>query len=324
MGFQWPPGRGIPGRVLESKKTHVTNDAANDPLVSPEMLLTLGLRNVLCVPVFDVHAEVIAFFALHDKEGGDFLPADVEIAEGIAQVASIAIQNALAYRRIQQAEEALRRLSTRLINTQDEERRRIARELHEATAQDLAAIRMSLGRLERSSPRPSIPAREALEESLHLCDQAISDIRTLSYLLHPPILEEAGLRSAVKWYALGFSKRSGIGVNLEIPENLGRLPRDHETTLFRILQECLTNIHSHSGGQQAQIRVTRESGYVSMEVQDDGKGMAGLQNRDAPPDVEMGVGIPGMRERVRQFHGTFELLSAPGRGTTVRVLLPLA
>jgi PAS domain S-box-containing protein len=324
MGLQWPPGGGILARVLEGRKTYVTNDAVNDPLVSSEMLLALGLRNILCVPVLDVHSEVIAFFALHNKETGDFLPADIEIAEGIAQVASIAIQNALAYRRIQQAEEALRRLSTRLINTQDEERRRIARELHEATAQDLAALRMSLGRLERSAPRLSNPAREALGESLHLSDQAISEIRTLSYLLHPPILEEAGLRSAVKWYALGFSKRSGIGVNVEIPENLGRLPRDHETTLFRILQECLTNIHSHSGGHQVQIRMIRESGHVSMEVQDDGKGMASLQNRDPSPDVEWGVGIPGMRERVRQFHGTFELISAPGRGTTVRVLLPLS
>lgn len=324
MGFQWPPGSGIPGRVLESKKTYVTNDAENDLLVSADLRIALGLRSVLCVPVLDAQAEVIAFFALHNKEGGDFLAADVEIAEGIAQVASIAIQNALAYRRIQQAEEALRRLSTRLINTQDEERRRIARELHEATAQDLAALRMSLGRLERSAPRLSVPAREALEESFHLSDQAISEIRTLSYLLHPPILEEAGLRSAVKWYALGFSKRSGINVDIEIPDNLGRLPRDLETTLFRILQECLTNIHTHSGGQKAQVRLTRESRHISMEVIDDGKGMSDGHNLEMSPDVQMGVGIAGMRERVRQFHGMFQLISTPGHGTTVRVMLPIA
>jgi two-component system NarL family sensor kinase len=170
----------------------------------------------------------------------------------------------------------------------------------------------------------SSPGREVLEESFHLSDQAISEIRTLSYLLQPPILEEVGLGLAVHWYALGFSKRSGIGVNVEIPEDLGRLPRDHETTLFQFLQECLTNIHSHSGGRRAQIRMSRESGHVSLEVQDDGKGMDGLPDRNPSREVEIGVGISGMRERVRQFERTFELISAPGRGTTVRVQLPLA
>lgn len=324
MEFTWMPGIGFPGRVLETKKTYITNDAVHDPLVAPDVRSAFDLRSALWVPILDIHAEVIAFFALHNKEGGDFESSDVEIAEGIAQVASIAIQNAFAYRRIQQAEESLRRLSTRLINTQDEERRRIARELHEATAQDLSALRMSLGRLERSTSRLPASAREALEESLHLSEQAISDIRTLSYLLHPPLLEEAGLQSAVKWYALGFPKRSGIGVRVEIPDDLGRLPRDHETTLFRILQECLTNIHTHSGGQRAQIRLTCECGHVSMEVIDDGKGMAGGPNRETLPDNQLGVGIAGMRERVRQFHGTFELVSTPGRGTTVRVMLPIA
>jgi PAS domain S-box-containing protein len=324
MHLAWPPGVGIPGRVLESKKTYLTNDAAHDPLIPAKMRKALGLQRVLSVPILDARGEVIAFFALHNKQGGDFVESDVEAVEGIAQVASVAIQNALAYQRIQQAESELRRLSAQLINSQDEERRRIARELHETTAQDLAALRMSLGRVNRTASHLPAPAQEAIQEALQLSDRLIQAVRTLSYVLHPPLLDVAGLCSAVTWYAEGFSKRSGIDVEVELADGLGRFPREYETTLFRIMQECLTNVHNHSGSRRARVRMARENGHVLMEVQDFGKGMAGWSGREPASDAQFGVGIAGMRERVKQYHGTLDIDSTRGKGTTVRVVLPIA
>jgi signal transduction histidine kinase len=323
VDFTWPLGVGIPGWVLDHKRTYVTNDAARDSLIVPAMRESLGLRSVLCSPVLDIHGDVIAFFALHNKKDGDFRDSDVETVEGIAQVASIAIQNALAYYRLQKAEDDLRRLSARLINSQDEERRRIARELHETTAQDLAALRMSIGRIKRTISRPSGTTQEAIDESLDLSNQVIAAVRTLSYVLHPPLLEEAGLQGAVAWYATGFSKRSGINVEVDLPDDVGRLPREYETTFFRIMQECLTNVHNHSGSSRAYIRIARCNGIATMEVKDDGKGIPGWSNASLSSGAQIGVGIAGMRERVKQFHGTLEVESAPGTGTTVRVTLPI-
>jgi PAS domain S-box-containing protein len=322
MAFKWPNHLGISRWILENKKTYVTNDAANDPLISTEVRQAISPRNLLCAPVFDSDAEVIGFLASYNKQKGDFGAEDVETIEGIAQVASIAIQNALAYRRAQQAEGDLRRLSSRLINSQDEERRRIARELHGTTAQDLAALRMSLGRIKRTNANLSAASKELIDDCLDLSNQVIGAVRTLSYLLHPPMLEEAGLQTAVAWYASGFSKRSGISVMVDLPDEVGRLPREYETTLFRIMQECLTNVHTHSGSQRARVRIGRENGFVYMEVQDDGKGIPSLSGGGESLGAEMGVGIAGIRERVKQFHGTLELDSAPGKGTTVRVILP--
>lgn len=301
----------------------MTNDAANDPLIPLETRKALGLRSVLSVPILDSQGEVIAFFALHNKQGGDFIESDVEMVEGIAQVASIAIQNALAYHRIQQAESDLRRLSSRLINSQDEERRRIARELHETAAQDLAALRMSLGRIERAISHLPASAQEAIQEALQISEQLIRAVRTLSYVLHPPLLDVAGLNSAVMWYAEGFSKRSGVNVEVELSDGLGRFSREYETTLFRIMQECLTNVHNHSGSPRARVRMARENGHILMEVQDFGKGMTGCPSRGIASSEQLGVGIAGMRERVKQFHGTLEIESTSGHGTTVRVILPI-
>jgi PAS domain S-box-containing protein len=323
MKFKWPPGVGIPGWVLEHGKTYLTNDASRDPLILPEVREAFGLRSVLCVPVFDIRGEVIAFFALHNKRAGNFEPSDVETVEGISQVTSNAIQNALAYRRIRRAEQDLRRLSARLINSQDAERRRIARDLHEGTMQDLAGLRMSLARVKRILHDLPSPVSEMIDETLELSDKVIQEVRTMSYLLHPPMLDEAGLGLVVSWYASGFSERSGIEVAVEVPANLGRLHRDYETTLFRVMQECLTNVHRHSESKWARVCIVREPLCISMEVQDSGKGMATNFNRMSSSRAQLGVGIAGMHERIKQFHGTFQVDSTLGHGTAVRVTLPI-
>lgn len=220
-----------------------------------------------------------------------------------------------------QIEGELRRLSQKLLRTRDDERRAIARELHESTGQTLAAVKMSLGRLREVLPEGDPRLTRALESAVQLAETAIREVRTLSYLMHPPMLDEAGLRSAVRWYAKGFTERSGIPIEVFIPEDFGRQRQEVETTLFRIVQEALTNIHRYSGSRTASIRLTSEGGSVHAVIQDDG---CGLPSPVAPDGVDfpLGVGILGMKERVQQLNGTFEIYTTAGKGTTIRATLP--
>lgn len=222
-----------------------------------------------------------------------------------------------------QAEITLRRLSARLLQLQDEERRRIARELHDSTAQSLAALSMNLTVVEAEAERLSDEAKKALGESLALAKHSTRELRTLSYLLHPPLLDESGLISAVRWYVDGFSQRSGIRVDLELPSQPCRFPTEVETALFRIMQECFTNTLKHSGSATASIRLALDELHVVMEIRDQGKGMpASVTKYEGDRVSGLGVGLMGMRERVRQLHGELGLESGSW-GTAVTVTLPL-
>ena len=185
---------------------------------------------------------------------------------------------------------------------------------------------MLLARLNRTSDRLSGDERSALAESLSLADQSMSQIRTLSYLLHPPFLDETGLLSALRWYAAGFAERSGIKVDLEVPESFERMPLDVETALFRIVQESLINIHRHSGSQTARIRLRSDAETLVLEIEDLGHGIppASLKRITSRGGVA-GVGIAGMSERVEQLGGRLDVTSSDRgqTGTTVRVRLPL-
>lgn len=223
------------------------------------------------------------------------------------------------------AEESLRRLSGRLMELQDGERRRIARELHDSIGQCLTAIKINLDILDRNLPKSDLDSRtaKALAEGLSLSEQCSSDTRTISYLLHPPLLDERGLASAIHWYADGFAQRSGIRLSMDLPSDDARLPQPVETTLFRIVQESLTNIHRHSGSTMAEIRLLIDAESVMLEVRDEGHGMPASSLRRCNGSGRMlGVGIAGMRERVRQFGGRLDILS-DSRGTQVRATLPL-
>jgi signal transduction histidine kinase len=218
----------------------------------------------------------------------------------------------------EQAEQAVHALSGRLLQLQDEERRRIARELHDITAQNVSAITLNLVRLGQLLPNGDERPRKILAESLALGEESLREIRTLSYLLHPPMLDELGLTKALEWYLDGFAKRSGIQVNLTAAPGLGRLPAEVETTLFRVMQESLTNIHRHSGSSTAAVALRRDTSTVTLEIRDEGHGMA-------PPSSagrDLGVGIRGMHERLRQFGGRLEI-DTGAQGTTVRAVLPL-
>ena len=220
------------------------------------------------------------------------------------------------------AEEELRRLSGQLLRLQDEERRRIARDLHDSTGQNLVALATMLGQLRPSIPLRDRKSRKLLSECQTLADRCISEIRTLSYVLHPPVLDQAGLEDAIRDYVKGFTSRSGIQVELELSPRVGRMARDIELAVFRVVQESLANIQRHSGSQQAKIRIDRNSD-LRLEISDLGRGVtANVQKGEEEPRFEVGVGVPSMQERVKLIGGRFDFESS-SHGTTVRVTIPL-
>jgi len=216
------------------------------------------------------------------------------------------------------AEQELQRLTAHLLNLQDEERRRIARELHDVTAQNLFVINLNLSRLQRGRIEAS-EAQVVLTESRELCDQALQEIRTLSYLLHPPMLDQAGLAGALRWYVAGFTKRSGIDIKMAGGPEIGRLPSDIEMALFRIVQESLTNIRRHSGSSFAEIRLEKDEDQVILQIRDQGRGMPKLVSTESE---SLGVGIAGMRQRIRQFGGVLEIESSD-QGMVVTARVPI-
>jgi len=245
----------------------------------------------------------------------------VPIADETRPNSVLAVMRDLTERK--QAEKALRGLSTRLLQFQDEERRRVARELHDAIGQNLVGLVTNLTVAHRSAGRIHPKARQALSGSLEIAERCLKEMRTLSYLLHPPLLDEDGLPSALAWYADGFAERSGIKIDLKVSPNFGRLPQEVETTLFRVVQESLTNVHRHSKSPIASIRLSRRSTGVRLEIRDKGQGMPAKVLRSGNPNGQLGVGIMGMRERARQLGGRLEIASSR-RGTTVRLVIPHA
>jgi signal transduction histidine kinase len=219
------------------------------------------------------------------------------------------------------AERELRKLTARLINLQDEERRRIARELHDGATQNIAAIIMNVSRLKETTVDPDPAVAELLDDSQLLATQSLNELRTLSYLLHPPILDQAGLVHALRWFIRGFSERSGIHVDTAGLQNIGRLPQDVETALFRVVQESLTNVRRHSGSDTASILLERAGAEVRLQISDRGHGMRRGACTATDGEAELGVGISGMRQRLIQLGGRLEIDSSEN-GTTITAVVP--
>jgi signal transduction histidine kinase len=248
--------------------------------------------------------------------------AEAELARKELQVANANLEMRVRLRtaELERERREVQDLSSQLLQAQDEERRRISRELHDSTGQLVAALTMNLARLKSEQMWSNPSANALVADTTKIVDEMSRQLRTMSYLLHPPMLDEMGLLSAVKWYVDGFSSRSAIQVSLDCAD-LGRLPGEFEITLFRLVQESLTNIHRHSGSKTARIRLNRNDTEISLEVSDQGKGFTTTTHAgDALP--RSGVGIPGMKERVRRFGGTFNISSSPD-GTRVQACLPI-
>ena len=212
--------------------------------------------------------------------------------------------------------------SARLSQAQDEERRRIARELHDSTGQDLAALTMNLGylrvRAEHVNPEISDPAANCED----LARQISTELRTISYLLHPPLLDQMGLASALDWFIEGFKSKTEIDVALDLPTNLERLPRDVETAMFRIVQEGLTNIHRHSGSSTAAVVLHHDRNDITLQIKDEGKGIPKEALSKIGRGQSVGVGLRGMRERVSDLGGHMEIRSS-GKGTELKFIIPM-
>jgi signal transduction histidine kinase len=353
-GMTFKPGVGMAGRVWsEGRPIWVPNLATDPDFIRAPMASSLGLRAAMGVPISagrEVYG-VMSFFASRvqppdetllpmmatlGSQIGQFIERrraeedlrqahaglEMKVARRTEQLSLMnrALQDEIAERR--QAEDSLRLLSTRLLRVQDEERQRLARDLHDSTAQSLAGLSMNLAVAQERREALDNRTRTALDESEALAQHCSREIRSLSYLLHPPLLTEVGLVAAVRWCADGFAQRSGIAIELDLSEGFGRLPADVENALFRIVQECLANVQRHSGSPTAHIRMHRQGRRVTLEVRDEGRGMPpGLTSRGDAVE-SLGVGLLGMRERVRQLGGRFEIDSGPG-GATIRVLIAI-
>jgi signal transduction histidine kinase len=251
----------------------------------------------------------------------------VRMVSGVAVAAIIVIllinfgRLLLELRNRMRAEAAVRRLSSHILRLQDAERRKVARDIHDGIGQYFAASKMSV-QVVLQGELLSAAQKKALEEASSLMEQGMAEARTLSHLLHPPLLDEMGFRAAAEWYVNGFSQRSKIEVKLIAPQNLDNIPKDVELVLFRVLQEALANIHRHSGSTRAEVRIAAATGRVAMEVEDWGKGIAPALLADFRRKIGTGVGLAGMRERVDDFDGEMDLASQ-GRGTLLRVQMPL-
>ncbi|HEY1676738.1 MAG TPA: ATP-binding protein [Candidatus Sulfotelmatobacter sp.] len=213
--------------------------------------------------------------------------------------------------------------ASRLQTMQDEERKRLARELHDSVGQTLAALSMNIGMVQAQSHKLDALGARAVSDNAGLVEQVSREIRTISHLLHPPLLDIAGLASALRWYVDGFSERSNIKVDLEISSDFRRLPDELEIAIFRIVQECLTNIHRHSGSMTATIRLYQEGDSLTIQVQDRGKGIPAEKQHELMELGGGGVGFAGMRERLRRLGGTLQLKSDES-GTIVSATLKVA
>jgi signal transduction histidine kinase len=247
----------------------------------------------------------------------ELLRGRADLEQGVHERTTELLQKTLEMseqaRQLDEANASLRQLSARLLTLQDDERRRIASHLHDSTGGWITALAMNLSVVQGEAKNLSAKAKIVLADSLEMLRDMSDDLRTVSHLLHPPLLDEMGLQSALRWYVDEFSKRSQIPVELEISPGLRRLARDCETAIFRIVQEALTNVHRHSGSPRASICLTRDHGEVHLEVRDWGTGIQAMHHGMPPPN---GVGLQGMRERIRQLGGQFEVRST-AKGTSV-------
>ncbi len=240
--------------------------------------------------------------------------------DGVVTQIGAMVQDVTALKR---AENTVRWLSGRLLQLRDDERRRLARDLHDSLGQILTAVKMNLSFLGRDTTHLDERSRNAVTESKDLIDGCIKEVRTLSHLLHPPMLDEVGLLPAIRWFVTGFSQRSGVEVQLDLPPTLNRLPVELEIAVFRAVQESLTNVHRHSGSPTAKVSLRVENSQVHLQVIDHGCGIPPQKLSSRQENATIGIGILGMRERMRQLGGQLEIQSL-GEGTIVQVILPLS
>jgi signal transduction histidine kinase len=278
---------------------------------------TLGWTYSRAVPLLDPNGAIVEWFGAASD-----VTARREAEERYRKLAQTLDAEVRARtRELEEQSNQVRELSWRLLRSQDDERRHIARELHDSAGQTLTVLGINLAQLAQKAARNAPEVATEAEKIQETVQQLHREIRTTSYLLHPPLLDETGLYSAINWYVQGLQERSRVELRFDCSETFGRLPPEMELVIFRLVQECLTNIHRHSASKAASIRLSRESSQITLEIRDQGKGMS----RERLAEIQSGrsgVGITGMRERLRQFAGTLAIESGDS-GTCVFATIPV-
>lgn len=291
-------------------------DMKSDPSFAAcwDLISSQGVQAAWSVPILSGANKLLGAMILFYPTAQSPTERDLAMIEQAIHIAAIAIE-------CHRSEEELREFSRRLYQSQDDERRRIARELHDSTGQKLAALGIKLSEVESTIPAAVSKPSRMLSECTSLTKSIADEIRTLSYLLHPPLLDECGLNTAIQWYVDGINQRNGLHVDVEIPQNLRRLSEEAELAIFRIVQACLTNVHLHSHAREATVRIEKVLDGVMIEVRDDGRGMPDGVLSHTSRTGSVGVGITGMRERAEELGGHLEI-ETNSRGTKVKATIP--
>jgi signal transduction histidine kinase len=324
--YTWAIDRGIPGWVLRYKVPYGTSDAANDPRMLHQLSINQDVRSVICTPILDSAGEVLGYFDIRNKKDAEgFTISDQEMLMALAPVASIAIQNALAYQQrlatvaeLKETSKQLHDLAANLESVREEERTQIARELHDQLGQALTATKFDLAwlsdQLKQKDPILAQKSKAVTEQM----DIMIKTVRRIATELRPGMLDDLGLAASIEWQARDFGKRTGIMCAVSVPSEDLPLTRTQSIALFRIFQEALTNVARHASAQHIKVKLTATPEFVTLQVHDDGRGIqtheiAGLRS----------LGLLGMRERATRLGGTFNIRGAPGTGTMVTVSIPI-
>ncbi len=300
--------------VISSRKPLAVTDVRQDPRWTP-LKGTEYIRSWLGVPLL-ARGNPIGLVTIDRSTIRPFTPRQIALAEAFARHAAIAIENARLFTRVTAQQEQLRKLSIKVVEAQEEERRRISRELHDEMGQALTAIKLNLQMLLVSLPEGDDFLREQVEEVIRLTNDSIQEVRRLAMDLRPSILDDLGLVPTLQWYKTQFEKRSECRLNLSIAPQLPRLLPNAETALYRVVQEALTNVSRHANARRVEISLSADEKGVYCTIEDDGQGFS--------PEAEnaSGVGLTSMQERIEALGGAFNLVSAPGKGTTITIFIP--
>jgi signal transduction histidine kinase len=310
------PYEGFCSTVGDQKRPLLAGDINSDPLfaVHREAALREGLQTACVRPILSVEKQILGALALFYPQRQRRREPDLEMMERAIHLAAIAIE-------CHRNEEDLRTFSRRLGQSQDDERRRIARELHDSTGQKLSVLAMNLAMVESQATSSGPALNKMLSECSSITRDISDEIRTLSYLMHPPLLDECGLASAIQMYLSGINRRDGRKVELEMPHRLRRLSEEAELATFRIVQASLTNIHLHSGTDRASVKIEQTRDGLRVTISDNGRGIPHGVLDGSSLGKRAGVGIAGMRERVKQLGGRLEIDTSE-HGTQVTALIP--